>query len=184
MRSVALLAAGFSLALAAPCLAQTPSGSGTPTPGQSPIQVPSSSAGQPATQGGSQSTRPQITQSQASDQNGTVQSGMGKAAPSSASANAAGSNSSNGSNSSSSASGSGMMVAQQMKRDLQQAGFSDVKIMPESFLIRARDKEGRPVMMVVNPDSVVAMTKLGGGSSKMANSANSGGSGNGATNYQ
>lgn len=181
MRSVALLAAGFSLALAAPCLAQTTqSNPASPQPGQSPIQVPSSSAGQPATQGGSQSTRPQITQSQASDQNGTLQSGMGKSAPSSASASAA---ASNGSNGSSTASGSGMMVAKQMKHDLQQAGFTDVKIMPESFLIRARDKEGRPVMMVVNPDSVVAMTKLGG-PSKMANSANSGGSGNGATNYQ
>jgi hypothetical protein len=49
---------------------------------------------------------------------------------------------------------------QQIKQDLETAGFKDVQIMPESFLVRARDKEGRPVMMVINPDSVTSVTQM------------------------
>jgi hypothetical protein len=33
--------------------------------------------------------------------------------------------------------------------------------MPESFLVRAKDKSGNPVMMVVNPDSVTAIIEIG-----------------------
>lgn len=162
MRSMTLLAAGVSLALAAPCLAQTSQSNSTrPQPGQPPVQLQTPGTGQqPASQGASQSTRPQVTQSQASDQQGTLQTGTGQAPPQSASANS---------------SGTGMAIAQQMKHDLEQSGFTDVTIMPESFLIRAHDKQGRPVMMVVNPDSVLAMTKMGG-PSKMGDSANAGGS--------
>ncbi len=67
-------------------------------------------------------------------------------------------------------------IQQAMKHDLQQAGFTDVQIMPESFLIRAHDRQGRPVMMVVNPNSVVAMTKA---SVPGGNSSSGGGSGSG-----
>jgi hypothetical protein len=31
--------------------------------------------------------------------------------------------------------------------------------MPESFLVRAKDKRGNPVMMLVNPDSITAVTE-------------------------
>ena len=31
--------------------------------------------------------------------------------------------------------------------------------MPQSFLVRAKDKSGNPVMMVINPDSVLAVTE-------------------------
>lgn len=54
-----------------------------------------------------------------------------------------------------------MHVRQQVKQDLQQAGFTNVQVMPESFLVRAKDKEGRPVMMVINPDSITAVTTTG-----------------------
>jgi hypothetical protein len=30
--------------------------------------------------------------------------------------------------------------------------------MPESFLVRAKDPSGNPIMMVINPDSVAAVT--------------------------
>ncbi len=32
--------------------------------------------------------------------------------------------------------------------------------MPSSFLVRAKDKSGNPVMMVINPDSVTAVTEI------------------------
>lgn len=54
-------------------------------------------------------------------------------------------------------------VRQKLKQDLEQAGFKNVQVMPESFLVRAQDKQGRPVLMVVNPDSVTAITEVGGG---------------------
>jgi len=53
-------------------------------------------------------------------------------------------------------------IRQQVKNNLQQAGFSDIKIMPQSFLVRAKDKSGDPVMMVINPDSVTAVTEYQG----------------------
>ena len=44
-------------------------------------------------------------------------------------------------------------LQQEVQNNLKSAGFTDIKIMPESFLVRAKDKSGNPVMMVINPDS-------------------------------
>lgn len=84
---------------------------------------------------------------------------------------------------SSSAGGQNAVAIQQhMKQDLEHAGFTNVQVMPESFLVRAHDKQGRPVMMVVNPDSVTAITQVSGaGQSGSASSGNSKSSDNGAT---
>src|SRR5581483_12471388 len=49
-------------------------------------------------------------------------------------------------------------IRQQVQQNLSKAGFTDIKIMPESFLVRAKDPNGNPVMMVINPDSVTAVT--------------------------
>jgi hypothetical protein len=54
------------------------------------------------------------------------------------------------------------MVRQQVQKNLQQAGFTDIQIMPSSFLVRAKDKDGNPVMMVLNPDSMTAVTEIPG----------------------
>ena len=55
--------------------------------------------------------------------------------------------------------GAGMHIAQKMKDDLGKAGFTDIRIMPSSFLVRAKDSSGNPVMMVINPDSVTEITE-------------------------
>jgi hypothetical protein len=55
-------------------------------------------------------------------------------------------------------------IAQKLSQDLQQAGFTDIKIMPDSFLVRAKDRDGNPVMMVVNPDSIIAIERQPAGS--------------------
>jgi len=67
-------------------------------------------------------------------------------------------------------------MQRQFRTDLEQAGFTDITIMPESFLVRAKDKKGNPVMMVINPDSVTAITEVRG-----QNPSTSTGSGNSAT---
>src|SRR6185437_15686457 len=70
------------------------------------------------------------------------------------------------STSSSSSSSTGMTghtspIVERLKSELQQSGFKNVRVMPESFLVRAEDKDGHPVMMIVNPDSLTAVTALG-----------------------
>jgi hypothetical protein len=52
-------------------------------------------------------------------------------------------------------------IRQQVQDNLAKAGYTDIKIMPESFLVRAKDKSGNAVMMVINPDSITAITDLG-----------------------
>ena len=45
-------------------------------------------------------------------------------------------------------------LSQKLSKDLAKAGFTDITIMPAAFLVRAKDSQGNPVMMVINPDSV------------------------------
>jgi hypothetical protein len=62
-------------------------------------------------------------------------------------------------------------IATKLYQSLTQAGFTDVHVVPESFLVRAKDKDGNPVIMVVNPDSTTAITALsssGNGNSSSA----------------
>ena len=47
-----------------------------------------------------------------------------------------------------------------MQDNLAKAGFTDIKVMPESFLVRAKDQQGNPVMMVINPDSFTEVTTI------------------------
>jgi hypothetical protein len=68
-------------------------------------------------------------------------------------------------------------MRQQVQDNLQKAGFTDIKVMPESFLVRAKDKDGNPIMMVINPDSVTALTEYNGKSSTDGSASSNGTSG-------
>jgi len=50
-------------------------------------------------------------------------------------------------------------LSQKLHDDLTKAGFTDIRIMPSSFLVRAKDSQGNPVMMVINPDSLAEVTE-------------------------
>jgi hypothetical protein len=52
-------------------------------------------------------------------------------------------------------------IAAKLRQNLQAAGFTDIQLMPSSFMVRAKDRDGNPVMMVINPDSVTAVTEIG-----------------------
>ena len=41
-------------------------------------------------------------------------------------------------------------IVQRLRADLGKAGFTDITVMPSSFLVRAKDLQGNPVMMVIN----------------------------------
>ena len=45
-------------------------------------------------------------------------------------------------------------MREQMTSTLQKSGFSDVKVMPDAFLVSAKDKDGNPVTVFINPSSV------------------------------
>ena len=43
-----------------------------------------------------------------------------------------------------------------IERTLQGAGFTDIEMMPTAFLVRAKNPDGKPVLMVVDPTSMTA----------------------------
>ncbi len=47
----------------------------------------------------------------------------------------------------------------QIKANLEQAGFTDVTIMADSFLVQATDRSGNAVIMFLDPDSLTVMTE-------------------------
>jgi hypothetical protein len=48
----------------------------------------------------------------------------------------------------------------QLQKMLTDAGLRDVQVVPHSFLVRAKDQDGNPVLMMVNPDSIMAVTEI------------------------
>lgn len=68
-----------------------------------------------------------------------------------------------------------MHVVQKMRQNLSNSGFTDIQIMPSSFLARGKDLSGNPVMMVVNPDSVTAITEDNSSARSANNSSHMGG---------
>lgn len=67
-----------------------------------------------------------------------------------------------------------MNIRQTITQDLEKAGYTNVKVAPASFVAEAKDKQGRPVMMVINPDSVTSVTELGGQNKQASNQGNTG----------
>ena len=50
-------------------------------------------------------------------------------------------------------------LGQKLRDDLARAGFTNITIMPSSFVVRAKDRQGNPVMMIINPDSLTEVTE-------------------------
>ena len=74
-------------------------------------------------------------------------------------------------------------IARELRQSLASAGFTDIQVMPQSFLVRAKDKGGNPVMMVINPDSVAAVTAIPAPGASGASDSSSNGSGAGSTTH-
>jgi hypothetical protein len=67
-------------------------------------------------------------------------------------------------------------LQKRVTQDLQKAGFTDVSVTPDSFLVRAKDRSGDPVAMIVGPNSmtaIVAQTSSGTSSGGAADPASS-----------
>lgn len=55
----------------------------------------------------------------------------------------------------------GANLQQQVTTNLQNSGFTNVKVMPDSFLVQATDKSGNPVTMFIGPNSMTEVTTVG-----------------------
>ncbi len=58
-----------------------------------------------------------------------------------------------------------------LRQTLQRAGFTNVRVVPRSFLVRAQDQHGRQVLMIISPHSIeemMAFTPGGQGQQGMA----------------
>ena len=50
-------------------------------------------------------------------------------------------------------------IAQSVRSNLEQAGYTDIQMVPSSFLVRAKDPNGNPVMMTLSPDAIEVRTE-------------------------
>jgi hypothetical protein len=51
-------------------------------------------------------------------------------------------------------------LPQELKQKLTAQGFTDVKVVPDSFLVSAKDKQGHPVTMLIGPNSLTVFTMV------------------------
>ena len=51
-------------------------------------------------------------------------------------------------------------MSQQIQDQLTKDGYSTITVMPSSFFVRAKDKAGNPVAMVIGPDSFTEVTEV------------------------
>jgi hypothetical protein len=56
------------------------------------------------------------------------------------------------------------MTAQKIRQDLQSAGFTDVQVVAESFVVKAKSKDGDPVVMMIGPRGMSVFEAMGTGS--------------------
>src|SRR5665213_1790791 len=67
----------------------------------------------------------------------------------------------------------GTNIRQQLTNNLQQSGFTNIKVLPDSFLVQATDKSGNPVTMFLGPHSSTEVTTVGS-NSQPSNPSNAG----------
>ncbi|MGJ4902452.1 hypothetical protein ACQR0V_12850 [Bradyrhizobium sp. HKCCYLS2058] len=51
-------------------------------------------------------------------------------------------------------------LPQQIKQKLQKQGFTDINVVPGSFLVSAKDSNNDPVTMVIGPHSLTMFTEI------------------------
>lgn len=77
----------------------------------------------------------------------------------------------------------GLLAAQKIKQDLQKEGFTDVKVVAESFVVQGKSPDGDPVVMTIGPHgmSVFEAANVNGSNSGTVGSS-SGSSSNSSSN--
>ena len=57
-----------------------------------------------------------------------------------------------------------LLTINKLKQDLQKAGFTDIKVLADSFVVQANDKDGNPTVMTLSPGGVFAISEITQGS--------------------
>jgi hypothetical protein len=52
---------------------------------------------------------------------------------------------------------SAALTVEKLTQDLQKAGFSEVKVLQDAFLVQAKTKDGNPILMSVGPNGMRAL---------------------------
>jgi hypothetical protein len=65
---------------------------------------------------------------------------------------------------------SNQSLPQQIQSKLRDQGFSNVQVVPGSFLVSAKDKQGDPVTMIIGPNSMTVFTMSSSDSSTVGSS--------------
>ena len=58
-----------------------------------------------------------------------------------------------------------LAAAQKIKQDLQSAGFTNVKVVAESFVVQAKSRDGDPVLMTIGPHGMSVFEAMNSGNS-------------------
>ena len=58
---------------------------------------------------------------------------------------------------------------QELTQMLQKSGYTDIRVAPTSFMVRAKDKNGEPVVMSISPDSFTELTAVNDSSTQNGN---------------
>lgn len=48
-------------------------------------------------------------------------------------------------------------IGEEVKQKLEEAGFSEIAVLPNSFVVRAKNQQGEPVIMLVDSDAMIAI---------------------------
>ena len=73
-------------------------------------------------------------------------------------------------------------AVQKIEQDLQSAGFKDVKVMAESFVVQAKSKDGDPVLMTIGPHGMSVFEAINNNTSGSGSSSKTTGSSGTSTN--
>lgn len=77
----------------------------------------------------------------------------------------------------------GLVAAQKIQQDLQKEGFTDVKVVAESFVVQGKSPDGDPVVMTIGPHGMSVFEAMNaGGSSSGTTGSNSSPSRNSGSN--
>src|SRR5215469_2176531 len=63
-----------------------------------------------------------------------------------------------------------LAAARQIQQDLKKAGFTDIKVVAESFVVQAKSKDGNPVVMTIGPHGMSVFEAQNGSSSNSSSS--------------
>lgn len=63
-------------------------------------------------------------------------------------------------------------LPQRIQQKLKSQGFTDVKVVPEGYIVSAKDKDGDPVTMIIGPNSIAMFTVAPSSTSSNQSSSN------------